>query len=115
MVSMRLVPMDSKMYLGGRGGVVGESWTHLLGPRYPLKPPSLTPSLPGALLAVEQKRPLIRWEEVRPTENEKGRSREETERWGVTLGEKWQEMERGNESWADKESMGGEAGKVCGK
>lgn len=40
MVSVRLAPMDSKMYLGKARVGAGDPWTPRLGPGCPLKPPS---------------------------------------------------------------------------
>lgn len=91
MVSVRLAPMDSKMYLdGGRGGVAGEPWTHLLGPRCPSNPcqdPQHPP--PQAfqelgLTCCEQEGTVERprWEEARPREKEGGTEMGRTRKMG---------------------------------
>lgn len=80
MVSVRLLPLDSKIYLDrGHGGMLEEPWTHLLVPPQPFSSwgPLCThpkPSRRWVLLAVEQKGPLERprQEEVRPREKGRG-------------------------------------------
>lgn len=62
MVSVRLAPMDSKMYLGKARVVAGDPWTPRLGPGCPLKPPS-------GPLCPHPKEPYLLWSRRGPLEH----------------------------------------------
>lgn len=105
MVSVRLAPMDSKMYLDvGRGGVAGEPWTHLLGPRCPSNPcqdpntPHPKPSRSWDLLAVNRRG---QWSIPDGRKRDREKKREE-QRWAEP--ERWEIRPRGREEWGETET-----------